>query len=203
MTPQLVFATNNDHKLREVRQILGARCRVLSLAEAGIHEELPETSPTLEGNALQKARRVAELCGMDCFADDTGLEVKALGGQPGVLSARYASANGAGGSHDSKANMHLLLEKMAGITDRTARFRTAIALIQGGKETVVEGVVNGRITETPSGTDGFGYDPVFIPEDSTLTFAEMAPDDKNAISHRGRAIRNLLGILQNETHTTL
>lgn len=203
MTPQLVFATNNEHKLREVREILSGRCRVLSLAEAGIHEELPETSPTLEGNALQKARRVAELCGMDCFADDTGLEVTALGGEPGVMSARYASANEAGGSHDSQANMRLLLKKMAGATDRSARFRTAIALIRGGKETVVEGTVYGHITEHPSGTDGFGYDPVFRPEESNVTFAEMAPEEKNAISHRGRAIANLLRVLENETHTTL
>jgi len=198
MIPQLVFATNNDHKLSEVRQILGARCRVLSLAEAGISEELPETSPTLEGNALQKARRVARLCGMDCFADYTGLEVAALGGEPGVMSARYASANGAGGSHDSKANMHLLLERMAGIADRSARFRTAIALIRGGKETLVEGIVNGQIAEAPAGADGFGYDPVFLPEGSCLTFAQMAPEAKNAISHRGRAIENLLHAIENQ-----
>ena len=193
MTPQLVFATNNEHKLREVREILSGRCRVLSLAEAGIHEELPETSPTLEGNALQKARRVAELCGMDCFADDTGLEVTALGGEPGVMSARYASANEAGGSHDSQANMRLLLEKMAGATDRSARFRTAIALIRGGKETVVEGTVYGHITEHPSGTDGFGYDPVFVPEGQDRSFAEMSADEKNSLSHRRRALDAMLG----------
>jgi len=196
MIPQLVFATNNDHKLSEVRQILGARCRVLSLAEAGISEELPETSPTLEGNALQKARRVARLCGMDCFADDTGLEVAALGGEPGVMSARYASANGAGGSHDSKANMHLLLERMAGIADRSARFRTAIALIRGGKETLVEGIVNGQIAEAPAGADGFGYDPVFIARETGKRFAEMSADEKNAISHRGRATAGLITFLQ-------
>ena len=195
---KLVFATNNEHKLREARQILGARCEVLSLNDIGCHEELPETQNTLEGNALQKARRVAELFGCDCFADDTGLEVAALGGDPGVKSARYASDARRGDSHDSTANMTLLLERLSSYPDearRRAQFRTAIALIRGGRETVVEGIVTGCITAAPSGTDGFGYDPVFRPDGSELTFAEMPPEAKNAISHRGRALEKLLDLL--------
>lgn len=192
---KLVFATNNDHKLREAREILGGRCEVLSLNDIGCHEDLPETQNTLEGNALQKARRVSELFGCDCFADDTGLEVEALGGAPGVMSARYAVMAGEGTSHDSSANMRLLLRNLQGVENRKARFRTAIALISGGSEKVLEGIVNGHITEEPSGTDGFGYDPVFSPEDTGRTFAEMTAAEKNAISHRGRALRALLDYL--------
>ncbi len=192
MPLNLVFATNNDHKLREAREILGNHCHILSLKEIGCTEDLPETSSTLEDNALQKARQVAEKFGCDCFADDTGLEVEALGGAPGVNSARYASSNGAGDSHDSDANMRLLLHSLQGAATRKARFRTAIALIRGGRETILEGVVNGHITETPAGIDGFGYDPIFQPEESQLTFAQMSADEKNAISHRGRALRALL-----------
>lgn len=195
MQKPLVFATNNPHKLSEIHAILGPSLPVMSLSDIGCVEELPETSDTLEGNALQKARRVYELYGCDCFADDTGLEVEALGGEPGVMSARYAQANGFGQTHDSAANSTLLLKRMEGKTDRNAQFRTAIALIRGGRETVVEGIVRGHITEAPAGTDGFGYDPIFVPEGSELTFAQMSADEKNAISHRCRAAQALLKVL--------
>lgn len=197
MQEKLVFATNNPHKLAEIRAILSGRCEILSLEEIGCREEIPETAETIEGNALQKARWVAERFHCDCFADDTGLEVDALGGEPGVLSARYASANGRGDGHDSSANSALLLERMHGITDRKARFRTAIALIAHGKETVVEGIVEGAIAEEPRGTDGFGYDPLFIPSGSSRTFAEMTAEEKNSISHRRRASESLLNVLEN------
>lgn len=186
----MVFATNNPHKLQEIRQILGESLRVQSLAEIGCTDDIPETAPTLEGNAEIKARYVAEHFGTDCFADDTGLEVPALGGAPGVYSARYA-----GPGHDSAANMTKLLREMEGVTDRRARFRTVIALLRGGKLELVEGVVNGTIATEPHGTDGFGYDPVFIPEGGVRTFAEMSADEKNAISHRGRAVEALAKIL--------
>lgn len=194
----LVFATNNSHKLREARQILGDRVNILSLSDIGCDDDIPETADTFEGNALQKARWVSERYGHDCFADDTGLEVDALGGAPGVLSARYAEANGYGTSHDSSANVRLLLENLKDTAmpgERRARFRTAVALIRGGQEQVVDGIVEGHITHEGHGTDGFGYDPVFMPDGFDRTFAEMTPDEKNAISHRGRALRNLLAIL--------
>lgn len=194
----LVFATNNSHKLREARQILGDRVNILSLSDIGCNDDIPETADTFEGNALQKARWVSERYGHDCFADDTGLEVDALDGAPGVLSARYAEANGHGTSHDSSANVRLLLENLkdaATPDERRARFRTAVALIRGGHEQVVDGIVEGHITRESHGTDGFGYDPVFMPDGFDRTFAEMTPDEKNAISHRGRALRNLLAVL--------
>ncbi|MDE5626074.1 MAG: RdgB/HAM1 family non-canonical purine NTP pyrophosphatase [Muribaculaceae bacterium] len=196
MQEKLVFATNNAHKIAEVRAILGDRRQILSLEEIGCHEEIPETAGSIEGNALQKARWVSQRFDCDCFADDTGLEVEALGGEPGVMSARYAQANGRGDGHDSTANSALLLEKMEGIENRKARFRTAIALIIAGKETVVEGIVNGSIATAPHGTDGFGYDPLFIPEGESKTFAEMSPTEKNAISHRRRATEALLKVLK-------
>ncbi len=196
MQEKLVFATNNAHKIAEVRAILGDRRQILSLEEIGCNEEIPETAATIEGNALQKARWVSQRFDCDCFADDTGLEVEVLGGEPGVMSARYAQANGRGDGHDSTANSTLLLERMDGIANRKARFRTAIALIIAGKETIVEGVVNGSIATAPHGTDGFGYDPLFIPEGETKTFAEMSPTEKNAISHRRRATEALLKVLK-------
>ncbi len=194
----LVFATNNSHKLREARQILGDRVNILSLSDISCNDDIPETADTFEGNALQKARWVSERYGHDCFADDTGLEVDALDGAPGVLSARYAETNGHGTSHDSSANVRLLLENLkdaATPDERRARFRTAVALIRGGQEQVVDGIVEGHITREGCGTDGFGYDPVFMPDGFDRTFAEMTPDEKNAISHRGRALRNLLAVL--------
>ncbi len=185
--PSIVFATNNEHKLHEIRMMIGDKFDVLSLSDINCHDDIPETASTLEGNALLKARYIKEKYGFDCFADDTGLEVASLNGAPGVYSARFA-----GPGHDSEANMKLLLEKMDGIADRSARFRTVIALLLGGKEVVVDGVVNGEITTEPSGQNGFGYDPVFRPVDSSKTFAEMTDSEKNAISHRRRAVESLL-----------
>lgn len=187
----IVFATNNAHKLQEIRQILGDGAKVMSLEDIGCRDDIPETADTLEGNAEIKARWVAEKYGADMvFADDTGLEVAALGGAPGVYSARYA-----GPGHDSAANMARLLREMDGVADRSARFRTVIALIRGAELTLVEGVVNGTIATEPHGTDGFGYDPVFVPEGHSVTFAQMSADEKNAISHRGRAMARLLEVL--------
>ena len=188
---KIVFATNNAHKMEEVAAMLGGEYRLVTLRECGITEEIPENEPTIEGNALQKARYVHERTGADCFADDTGLEVDALGGAPGVHSARYATDG-----HDFEANMRLLLRNMEGKSDRRARFRTVIALILDGEEYVFEGVVEGRITEQPAGDHGFGYDPVFVPEGETETFAEMAPERKNAISHRGRAVHRFADFMR-------
>lgn len=188
---EIVFATNNAHKLQEVRDIVGSDCRVLSLAEIGCHDDIPETADTIEGNALLKARWVKERYGYDCFADDTGLEVDALGGAPGVRSARYAAQEG-GADHDSQANMRLLLRQMEGKTDRRARFRTVMALILDGREHLYEGKVEGTITEGPRGNDGFGYDPVFLPQGESRTFAEMSAGEKNSLSHRRRALDAML-----------
>ncbi|MBP3426415.1 MAG: RdgB/HAM1 family non-canonical purine NTP pyrophosphatase [Rikenellaceae bacterium] len=179
----LIFATNNRHKLTEVNQILGGTIHLTTLAECGITEDIPETSPTIEGNALQKARYVWERTGRNCFADDTGLEVDALDGAPGVHSARYATDG-----HDFEANVTLLLRNLEGVECRSAQFRTVVALIVDGREYIFEGVVRGRITCERHGEGGFGYDPVFVPDGEELTFAEMTPEAKNAISHRGRAM---------------
>ena len=184
---QLVFATNNEHKLREVRQILGSQYEVLGLADIGCHDDIPETAPTLEGNALQKARWVHERYGLDCFADDTGLEVDALGGAPGVHTARYA-----GDRHDTCANVDLLLRNMSGETNRHAQFRTVIALIEHGEERLFEGTVTGDILTERRGDGGFGYDPVFAPTGHDgLSFAELGADVKNSISHRAVAVKHL------------
>lgn len=193
MIKQIVFATNNAHKLSEVQAVLGDRFRLVTLAECGITEEIPEDAPTLEGNALQKARYVHERTGADCFADDTGLEVDALGGAPGVHSARYATDG-----HDFAANNRLLLRNLADAADRSAHFRTVIALILDGREYLFEGRVDGRIAESEEGCGGFGYDPLFVPEGFDKTFAEMGADEKNAISHRGRAVRRLVEFLQSK-----
>lgn len=195
---KIVFATNNSHKLDEVRAILrDTGMEILSLNDIGCHEDIPEDAGTLEGNAMQKARYVKERYGYDCFADDTGLEVSALGGAPGVYSARYASLdNAAATSHDSEANMRCLLRNLEGKTDRTARFRTVIALILQGEEHLFEGIVEGVITTERHGSDGFGYDPIFRPEGHSATFAEMTAGEKNAISHRGRATAKLAGFLK-------
>ncbi len=187
---RLVMATNNSHKLKEAKAIVGDRFDLISLAEAGVFEDLPETSDTLEGNALQKARRVYELTGLDCFADDTGLMVDALDGAPGVYSARYA-----GEGPDAEANMKKLLAEMEGKEDRSAHFATVIALILGGKETVFEGRVEGHIARERSGANGFGYDPIFVARESGRPFAEMTDGEKNAISHRGRALRAMMASL--------
>ena len=187
---KLVFATNNRHKLTEVFQILGPEFELLTPRDCGITEEIPEEQATLEGNALQKARYIYERTGLDCFADDTGLEVAALGGAPGVRSARYA-----GDGHDSQANMELLLRNLEGTVDRSARFRTVIALILNGKEYLFEGEVRGDISEARTGDGGFGYDPVFVPEGYDCSFAEMSASEKNNISHRGRAVAKLAAFL--------
>ncbi len=187
---EIVFATNNSHKLEEIRRIAGDRFRILSLADINCHDDIPETADTLEGNARQKARYVKEKYGYDCFADDTGLMVDALGGAPGVFSARYA-----GPGHDSKANMDLLLRNLDGVTERSARFVTVICLILNGEERIFEGRVEGEILTAPQGEAGFGYDPVFKPAEADRSFALMTPDGKNAISHRGRATAALLSHL--------
>lgn len=187
----IVFATNNAHKLREIREIMGTAWNVLSLSEIGCHDDIPETADTLAGNAEQKARYVKEHYGYDCFADDTGLLVDALNGEPGVYSARYA-----GPGHDSLANMALLLGNMADKVDRKAHFSTVICLIMDGATHFFEGRVDGVITTEPAGCGGFGYDPVFCPEGSEVTFAEMTDEAKNTISHRGRATRKLIDFLQ-------
>lgn len=189
--PSIVFATNNKHKLHEIRAMIGDRYNVLSLSDINCCDDIPETADTLEGNALLKARFVKDRYGFDCFADDTGLEVKSLNGAPGVYSARYA-----GPGHDSEANMKLLLNNLNGIVDRAARFRTVIALLVGDRQFIVDGVVDGVITSSPAGDNGFGYDPIFIPEGYNLTFAQMTDDQKNSISHRHRATEALLKKLE-------
>ena len=187
---ELVFATNNQHKLSEVSAMLGNRIVLRSLKDIECFEDIPETSETLEGNALQKARFVRTFSGADCFADDTGLEVRALDNAPGVYSARYA-----GEGHDSEANMRKLLAEMEGVEDRFARFRTVIALLLDGKEYLFEGVVNGTIIRERRGGSGFGYDPVFVPEGYDKTFAELGDEVKNRISHRAAAVRKLVDFL--------
>lgn len=189
---KLIFATNNAHKLGEVQALLGDAFELVTLRQCGITEDIPETADTLEGNALQKARYVYEKTGLDCFADDTGLEVDALGGAPGVHSARYATDG-----HDFAANNRLLLKNLEGETDRTARFRTVIALIIDGVEYTFEGRVEGTIASSESGSEGFGYDPLFVPSGEIITFAQMSAEAKNAISHRGRAVAKLVNFLKN------
>ena len=220
---QIVFATNNKHKLEEIRSILGDDFEVLSLSDIGCHEDIPETSDTLEGNAMQKAQYVFDKYGYDCFADDTGLEVDVLGGEPGIYSARYAALDGDDSiSHDSEANMAKLLRKLEGVENRKARFRTVIALLthpqslpKGGKCEVLssnisnenpspregnrvgfEGIVNGSIIRERRGGEGFGYDPIFQPEGYDQTFAELGSEIKNHISHRARAVEKLAHYLK-------
>ena len=183
---KLVFATNNKHKLQEVRDILGNRVEVLSLNDINCHDDIPETADTLQGNALIKARHIYEKYGLDCFADDTGLEVEALGGEPGVYSARYA-----GEECCSEANMQKLLHNLTGKDNRNAQFRTVIALIIKGEERLFNGIVKGTITEEKMGDSGFGYDPIFVPEGFSESFAQMGNEMKNSISHRYRATEQL------------
>lgn len=187
---KLVFATNNKHKLSEIRAILGEQVEILSLEDINCHADIPETADTLEGNALQKAQYVVDHYGMSCFADDTGLEVETLNGEPGIFSARYA-----GEGHDSEANMDKLLKNLGQNNNRKAQFRTVIALLEvkGGKvqQHLFEGIVKGEIIRQRRGGAGFGYDPIFQPEGYTQTFAEMGNDAKNNISHRARAVKKL------------
>ena len=185
-TKGIVFATNNLHKLEEARAILKDRVKVLSLKDIGCYDDIPETADSLEGNAIIKARWVKDKYGFDCFADDTGLLVDALNGAPGVFSARYA------GEHCSPDdNIALLLKNLEDKENRQAKFITVVALILGDKEYVFEGEVKGVISEGYRGNSSFGYDPIFVPEGSDLSFAEMAPETKNVISHRGRAMKKL------------
>ena len=190
MKRKLVFATNNAHKLEEVAAILGDKVELLSLNDIDCHTDIPETADTLEGNALLKSSFIYNNYHLDCFADDTGLEVEALNGAPGVYSARYA-----GDAHNSEANMRKLLQDMEGIENRKAQFRTVFALIINGKEHLFEGIVKGEITKHRCGSSGFGYDPVFIPEGYTQTYAEMGNTLKNKISHRALATNKLCNFL--------
>ena len=192
MTKSLVFATGNRHKLQEVQSLLGEDFALRCLKDVGIDVEIPETADTLQGNALQKARFVFERTRTACFADDTGLEVDALGGAPGVYSARYA-----GEAKDDVANVRKLLDCMQGVSDRKARFRTVIAYIDAsGEEHLFEGKVEGVILEAPVGAEGFGYDPVFRPKGFVESFAQLSMTQKNTISHRGRALRALVEFLK-------
>lgn len=190
MTMKIVFATNNAHKLSEVRAVLNDDIELVTLKEVGITEDIPETGATLDENASIKARYVYERTGLDCFADDTGLEVEALNGAPGVRSARYATEG-----HDFAANNRKLLKELEGKSNRRARFRTVISLIRSGVEQQVEGIVTGTIATSEAGKEGFGYDPLFIPDGKSVTFAEMSAEEKNAISHRGRAVQALAKVL--------
>ncbi|MDO4512372.1 MAG: non-canonical purine NTP diphosphatase [Bacteroidales bacterium] len=191
---EIVFATNNAHKLQELREIVGDKFKILSLNDIDCHDDIPETCPTIEGNAEQKARYIKDHYGYDCFSDDTCLEIDALGGEPGVYSARYAGGDG----HDSEANMRKVLQKMDGVPmpERTARFRTAVALLLDGSLHIFDGRVEGIILTEKHGDCGFGYDPIFQPlEGDGRTFAQMAAEEKNAISHRGRAVKKLVQFL--------
>ncbi len=190
---KLVFATGNANKVKEVNELLDGSLEVLSLKDIGFEEELPETTGTIAGNALQKARTLYRALNVDCFAEDTGLEVNALNGEPGVNSARYAGA-----AKSSEDNIDLLLKNLAGSPNRKARFRTVVALILDGKEYLFEGIAEGEILLERVGTGGFGYDPVFLPKGAKKTFAQMNADEKNAISHRGKAIRKLISFLKNK-----
>lgn len=189
----IVFATNNKNKLREIRDIVGSKYNILSLSDINCHEDIPETADTIEGNALLKARFVKEKYGYDCFADDTGLEVEALDNRPGVYSARFA-----GEDCNSENNINKLLSELEGIENRKARFRTVIALIKGETEEEFEGVIYGNISHERHGEGGFGYDKVFVPENYENTFAEMLPKEKNSISHRAKATRLLIEYLNKE-----
>lgn len=189
---KLVFATNNAHKLEEVSAILGDSINLLSLKDIDCHTDIPETADTLEGNALLKSSYVFKNYQLDCFADDTGLEVEALNGAPGVYSARYAEGEG----HDAQANMLKLLHNMEGKENRKAQFRTVISLILDGKEYLFEGVIKGEIIKEKRGDSGFGYDPIFVPEGYNQTFAELGNDIKNRISHRALAVNKLCDFLR-------
>jgi XTP/dITP diphosphohydrolase len=188
---ELCFATNNQHKLDEVSQLLGDSFKVVSLEAIGCTEELPEEQDTLEGNSLQKAKYVSDKFNINCFADDTGLEVEALGGEPGVHSARYA-----GEQRNNEDNISLLLEKLSNQSNRSARFRTVITLILGNQIHQFEGIANGAILKSRRGEKGFGYDPLFLPEGMNKSMAELTSSEKNAISHRGDAIRKLVAFLK-------
>jgi len=188
---KLVFATNNQHKLQEIQQLLGNSIELLSLNDISVNDDIPENQDTLEGNAAEKSFYIFNKYGFNCFADDTGLEIEALNGEPGVFSARYA-----GSERSAEKNMNLVLAKLSKIKNRKARFRTVISLVIEGKEIQFEGAVDGVILEEKRGTIGFGYDPIFLPDESNHSFAEMQMDEKNKISHRGRAVQKLVEYLK-------
>ncbi|WP_070137880.1 non-canonical purine NTP diphosphatase [Crocinitomix algicola] len=188
---ELIFATQNKNKALEIQKMLPNTIRIKTLSEINCQDDIPETAPTLEGNAILKSNYVVEHFQVDCFADDTGLEVEALKGEPGVLSARYA-----GLQKDSNDNMDLLLERLKGQTNRKARFRTVISLVVNGESHLFEGIAEGVITESKSGSEGFGYDPIFQPNGYEQTFSEMTLTEKNKISHRGKAIQKLVDFLK-------
>jgi len=190
---KIVFATNNAHKLKEIKDILGDKIEIISLSELGCHDDIPETSDTIEGNAMQKAEYIYDRYNVDVFADDTGLEVDALGGAPGIYSARYA-----GEGHDSEANMAKLLRELGDNDNRKARFRTAIALIFHGEKHIFEGIVEGDIIREKRGGEGFGYDPIFIPDGYEQTFAQLGEGIKNKISHRAKATLKLADFLKSK-----
>jgi XTP/dITP diphosphohydrolase len=190
MSGQLVFATNNQYKTNEVRTLLAGQYEVLNLSDIGCIADIPETAATFAGNAELKSSFVVEKYNLDCFADDSGLEVEALNNEPGIYSARYAGERG------DAANMQLVLQKMQGLENRKAKFRTVISLIRNREKFLFEGIVNGTIRETPAGTNGFGYDPVFQPDGYTQTFAEMTMEEKNKISHRAIAVNKLIAFLK-------
>ena len=187
---KLVFATNNENKIKEINALLTNSIKLLSLKDIGCHEDIPETANTIEGNAILKAKYVYEKYGYDCFADDTGLEINSLSGEPGVFSARYA-----GEEKNADKNMDKVLQKLASQKDRTAQFKTVVALVINGKTSTFEGIVEGEITSKKHGKDGFGYDPIFKPNGFKITFAEMPLSEKNKISHRGRAVKKLIDFL--------
>ncbi len=191
---QLIFATNNDHKIQEIRSVIGEGLVIKTLREAGIDKDIPEPHDTLEANAREKAMTIWEMTRTACFSEDTGLEVTALNGEPGVRSARYA-----GDGRSATANMELLLTKLSDQPDRSARFRTVISLIIDGRETQFEGICPGKIIAAPRGSKGFGYDPIFVPDGADKTFAEMDIREKNAFSHREKATRKLVAFLNNLT----
>lgn len=188
---QLVFATNNQHKIKEVQKLIPSTIKLLSLNDIGCHEDIPETQLTIKGNALQKAEYIKQHYGYDCFADDTGLEVEALNGAPGVFSARYA-----GPQRKAEDNIKKLLEKLNNCNNRKAQFKTVIALTCEGKTQTFTGLCEGSITHSPAGDEGFGYDPIFKPRGHQQTFAEMTLADKNQIGHRGKAVKQLVNFLK-------
>lgn len=192
-TTPLVFATNNRHKLQEVQAMIGDQFILKTLEDIGCFDDIPETGSTFNENASQKSHYILEHFGLDCFADDSGLEIDALNGEPGVYSARYS------GSRDSETNLQLVLDKMKGQISRKARFRCVISLILHGKEHLFEGTAEGAITEERSGSDGFGYDPIFRPDGYSVTYAEMSAEEKNRISHRAIAVGKLVEFLKNNS----
>ena len=185
--PVLVFATNNIHKVNEIRSVIGDRFDIITLKEAGIEKDIPEPHATLEENASEKSWTIYKMTGLSCFGEDTGLEVEALNGEPGVKSARYAGEN-----RNPEENIDKLLQQLEGIENRSARFRTVISLIWEGQEHLFEGICQGKINKVRGGYNGFGFDSVFIPENSLFSFAEMSPEEKNRVSHRKKAVEKLL-----------